>query len=161
MNDRERDIAVAYLLMRATIGVNILVHGVSRLLAGMTTFAHSLISIFQRTPLPVWSVYTFGIVLPWLEAFLGLLLLIGLSTRIALIGGLLLIFVLEFGSNLRQDWESAGLQLIYASIYAVLLAYRSRNIYSLDAIVHHRQDRVSHQTTFSGQSGSARRENGQ
>jgi thiosulfate dehydrogenase [quinone] large subunit len=76
----------------------------------------------------------FGLVLPWVEATLGLLLLLGLATRFALIAASLTILALTFGSTLRQDWESAGLQLIYAAIYAALLAFRRDNAYSLDGI---------------------------
>jgi len=132
-SERDRDIAIAYLLLRATVGLNICIHGVSRLLAGPANFANALVPLFQKTPLPAWSVYGFGIVLPWVEFVLGLLVLFGLRTRDALIGSSLLILVLTFGSTLRQDWESAGLQLIYALLYAVLLAFRNCNVFSLDA----------------------------
>ncbi len=64
--------------------------------------------------------------------------LVGLRTRTALIGGSLLILILTFGSTLRQDWQSAGLQLIYASVYAALLASRQNNIYSVDAVIESR-----------------------
>jgi 2-dehydropantoate 2-reductase len=80
----------------------------------------SLVPAFQKTLLPAWTLLGFGLILPWLEAILGLLILIGLRTGIALIAGSSLLIVLTFGSTLRQDWESAGLQLIYAFIYAVL-----------------------------------------
>jgi thiosulfate dehydrogenase [quinone] large subunit len=50
-----------------------------------------------------------------------------------------LLIVLTFGSTLRQDWESAGLQLIYAAIYATLLAFLKRNTYSLDSILESRK----------------------
>jgi thiosulfate dehydrogenase [quinone] large subunit len=68
------------------------------------------------------------------EASLGLLLVFGLATRLALIAASLTIHALTFGSTLRQDWQSAGLQLIYAAIYAALLAFRNNNAYSLDGI---------------------------
>ena len=133
--ESQRDVASAYLLLRITIGTNICIHGVSRLLAGPASFAHSLLSLFQKTPLPGWSVFAFGLALPWLEAVLGALVLLGLRTRFALIAGSLLLIALTFGSTLRQDWESAGLQLIYASVYAALLAFRDRNLYSLDSLL--------------------------
>ena len=47
-------------------------------------------------------------VLPAIEALLGLLLLIGLRTRAALVAASLLIMVLTFGSALVQDWPAAG-----------------------------------------------------
>jgi thiosulfate dehydrogenase [quinone] large subunit len=66
---------------------------------------------------------------------LGLLLLLGFRTRIGLVGGSSLIFVLMFGTSIRQDWSTAGLQLIYATIFACLLAYREGDVYSLDVLV--------------------------
>jgi thiosulfate dehydrogenase [quinone] large subunit len=128
------DRRLAYALLRAIVGVNLAVHGISRLLAGPHVFAASIVGMFRATPLPSWSVMSFGLVLPWVEAALGLLILLGLATRFALVAASLTILVLTFGSTLRQDWESAGLQLIYAAIYAALLAFRSENVYSLDGI---------------------------
>jgi thiosulfate dehydrogenase [quinone] large subunit len=133
--NRNRDIDSAYGMLRATLGVNICIHGISRLLVGPSSFAGTLVPMFDKTFLPAWSVYGFGLVLPWTEALLGLLLLIGLRTRIALLGGSLLILTLTFGSTLRQDWNGAGLQLIYAGVYAVLLAFLDRNFYSLDTLL--------------------------
>lgn len=130
----QSDRRLAYALLRAVIGVNLAVHGISRLLAGPHAFAASLVGMFHATPLPAWSVMFFGLVLPWIEAALGLLILLGLATRFALIAASLTILALTFGSTFRQDWQSAGLQLIYAAIYAALLAFRGHNAYSLDGI---------------------------
>jgi hypothetical protein len=66
-NRKPQDIAVAYLLLRMTIGLNIFIHGLSRLLMGVTVFADSLVPMFAKTFLPGWSVYAFGLVLPWVE----------------------------------------------------------------------------------------------
>ncbi|MBT9333328.1 DoxX family membrane protein [Paracidobacterium acidisoli] len=130
----QHDGELAYLLLRITIGTNICMHGVSRILSGTASFAHSLLPLFQKTPLPGWAVLAFGLTLPWLEAVFGLLVLLGLCTRFALLAGSLLLIALTFGSTLRQDWESAGLQLIYAAVYTALLAFRNRNVYSLDSL---------------------------
>lgn len=130
--DVQIDRRLAYALLRAIIGVNLAVHGISRLLAGPHAFAASLVSMFHTTFLPAWSVMSFGLVLPWVEAAIGLLILFGLATRFALIAASFTILVLTFGATLRQDWESAGLQLIYAAIYAALLAFRRENAYSID-----------------------------
>jgi len=63
-------------------------------------------------------------VLPPVETALGLLLLLGLFTRFALIAGALVMMALVFGTNLAQDWNVAGLQLIYCFLYYYLLAHR-------------------------------------
>jgi thiosulfate dehydrogenase [quinone] large subunit len=136
---KPQDIAVAYLLLRATIGLNIFIHGLSRLLMGLTVFADSLVPMFAKTFLHGWSVYAFGLVLPWVETILGILLLLGFRTRIGLVGSSALLFVLTFGTSIRQDWNTVGLQLIYAAIFAGLLAYREDDVYSLDILMSSRR----------------------
>ena len=61
-----RNVTIAYLLLRVTLGVNICVHGISRIIGGPSAFAHSLVTPFQKTLLPAWAVFGFGLVLPWL-----------------------------------------------------------------------------------------------
>jgi thiosulfate dehydrogenase (quinone) large subunit len=127
-----RDAALAYLFLRATLGVNIFFHGLSRILAGPAAFAATLVQQFHATPLPSGMVSAFAHALPWVEAVIGLLLLLGAATRFALCAGALLILLLTFGSALHQDWDVAGFQLIYAAVYAALLAFRDNNAFSVD-----------------------------
>jgi thiosulfate dehydrogenase (quinone) large subunit len=133
--NREKDAALGYLMLRATIGVNIFIHGLSRILAGPSRFADTLGPAFQHTPLPVGLVRLFALFLPWAEGMVGLFVLVGIRTRLSLIAGSLLILMLTFGATLNQDWESAGLQLIYATVYASLLAFRQYNTLSADELL--------------------------
>lgn len=133
---KDPDLSLAYLLLRATLGVNIMLHGVVRLLAGSGHFVSTLTQQFHSTPLPQPLVAAFAYSLPWIEAVLGLLVLIGLFTRVALSLGALLILVLTFGSSLLQDWQVAGLQLIYAAVYAALMALLSADRFSVDTLLH-------------------------
>ena len=90
------------------------------------------VTLFAKTPLPPASVYFYAASLPFAEAIIGLFVLFGVASRYAYLAGGLLILSLTFGSTLRQDWESAGLQLIYALLYAILLATRDYNKFSVD-----------------------------
>jgi thiosulfate dehydrogenase (quinone) large subunit len=126
------DYSLGYALLRVTLGVNIAMHGISRILAGLGAFASGLEKQFAATPLPRFAVSAFGHALPWAEASIGLLILIGGATRIALVAGALLIVVLTFGSTLHQDWQIAGVQLIYAIAYALLIAFHRYDSFSLD-----------------------------
>src|ERR1700740_345412 len=103
-----KDAALALLFLRATLGLNIFIHGLSRILAGPAAFAATLVQQFHATPLPSGVVSAFAYALPWVEAIIGLLVLLGAATRLALSTGALLILVLTFGSTLHQDWEVAG-----------------------------------------------------
>lgn len=127
------DIALAYLLLRVTLGVNMLMHGVARLIAGEDKFVASVVEKFHASPLPHPLVYGFAAALPWIEAAIGLLVLLGLRTRLALTAGGLLIVVLMFGVTLVQNWETAGQQLVYAVVFALLLAFAAVDRYSVDA----------------------------
>jgi thiosulfate dehydrogenase [quinone] large subunit len=126
------DRSLAYALLRLVLGINIAFHGISRIGTGPAAFAHTLLPLFAKTPLPAWSVYAFGLCLPWAEALTGLLLIAGAASRVAYVLGLLQLAALTFGSSLRQDWASAGAQLTYALLYSILLATRGYNRYSVD-----------------------------
>jgi thiosulfate dehydrogenase [quinone] large subunit len=134
-NPSNSDEKTAYALLRAVVGINLLMHGVSRLLTGPANFASHLNEQFARSPLPPLLVHVFSNMLPAVEGLIGLLLLLGLKTRWALIAGSLLMMVLTFGSALIQDWAAAGSQLIYALIFSLLLFMRRYNAWSLDGCV--------------------------
>ena len=130
------DLVWAYTILRLLFGVNIMLHGLSRLIGGRPAFLAYLTHYFEKTTfVPPSLLSLMATVLPWVETTLGLLLLIGLGTRFALIAGGLVLTVLAIGSNLAQDWGVAGLQLIYAFIYYYLLAHLEQNRYSVDALL--------------------------
>lgn len=133
------DQRLAYALLRMVVGLNLMMHGVGRMIAGTDTFAAHLVGQFAHTPLPSWTIWGFGMVLPAIEALIGLLLLLGLRTRAALVAASLLIMVLTFGSGLAQNWAAAGLQLTYALVYSALLFLLRYNGWSLDACMVHGQ----------------------
>lgn len=127
-----KSIGLSYALLRIALGLNICLHGVVRWTVGLRNFAESLLPMFQKTALPVWSVYAFGYVLPIVEAVIGACVLFGFRTRRALISGSVLMVVLTFGSTLRQDWPTVGIQLTYSLVYSLLLAGIRFNSYSID-----------------------------
>jgi thiosulfate dehydrogenase [quinone] large subunit len=131
----DRDKTIAYTLLRITLGTNIAMHGVSRVIAGPATFSSKLTAQFASSPLPQPIVQAFGQGLPWLEGLFGLLLLIGLRTRAALVAGALLRLVLTFGSSLVQDWQAASTQLLYSVVYAALLFLLRFNGWSIDGLL--------------------------
>ena len=131
---RLSDSVVAYTILRLSFGANILLHGLSRLLNGRPAFLAYLNHYFEHAHLiSPGMLPAFATVLPWVETTLGLLLMLGLATRFSLIVGALVMTFLVFGTNLAQDWNVAGLQLIYCFIYYHLLVQRERNVLSLDA----------------------------
>ena len=137
-NDRK----LAYLLLRLIMGVNICVHGFARIANGSRAFGHELIPMFATTFLPTWSVYLFGISLPWAELLVGAVVVLGWKGRYAYLLGMSMILALTFGSSLRQDWAAATMQLTYALLYGALLAFRSYNVFSIDGWFHGSSARI-------------------
>jgi thiosulfate dehydrogenase [quinone] large subunit len=127
------DRRLAYLLLRLTLGINMLLHGAVRLPA-LGAFAAGMVQQFADTLLPAMAVRLFGLVLPFMETAIGLLLIVGLWTRWTLIAGGLLIAALVFGTALRSDWETLSIQMLYAIIYYLLLAERTSDYFSLDTV---------------------------
>lgn len=126
------DVSLAYALLRITLGLNIFMHGVSRLLAGLGNFVTVMAKTFENTPVPTTLVVIFSYGLPWLEGLIGLLILIGLRTRESLLSGAVLMLLLTFGTALRQDWNVAAIQLLYSIVYALLIAGLRHNAFSVD-----------------------------
>ena len=134
-NSTTLDRQLAYVVFRLTLGINILVHGAGRIFGpGAEAFASTTAAEFSKTALPAGMVYAFLIVLPFAELVLGALTTLGLFTRWVLTLSGLLIAALVFGTAMRSDWTTVGVQMIYAITYYLLLVNRSHNRFSLDAL---------------------------
>jgi thiosulfate dehydrogenase [quinone] large subunit len=129
------DESIAYAILRLTLGVNIGLRGVVRIGHGTTAFAQGIVKQMEATILPPSAVYAFAFSLVWVEAAVGLLLVLGLQTRLALIVGGLMMTALTFGTMQIENFQNAWLQLTYALVFFVVLAFRSWNLISLDALM--------------------------
>jgi thiosulfate dehydrogenase [quinone] large subunit len=130
------DRALACLLLRATLGLNLALHGITRIfIGGVTQFVNTTLTQFQNTPLPVWQVRAFATVVPYAELLLGALLFAGLWTRWALSAGALLMMALIFGTALRSEWNILFLQMFYSFLYFALLMCRQYDSFSVDGLL--------------------------
>jgi thiosulfate dehydrogenase [quinone] large subunit len=121
-----RDQHHAYLLLRVLTGFDFFGHGFARIFTGthLSGFAQGMVKSMASSPLPPSLTLASGYAIPWVEVVIGVLLLLGLFTRYALIAALLLMMVLMFGVTMKQDWTAAGQQMVYGFILATLLFTR-------------------------------------
>ncbi len=136
ISDWRSDGSLAYGLFRFTFGLNIMMRGVVRIAMGLPAFQNYMLTQFKDVPvMPPAFLIPFATVLPFVEALIGFCIMVGFQTRTALILGALMIAGLTFGTMLRQDFTIAWLQLDYAIAFFILIALRSWNLISVDAMM--------------------------
>ncbi|MBV8252146.1 MAG: DoxX family membrane protein [Chitinophaga sp.] len=123
-----------YLLLRWAIAASMIGHGLVRL-PKLNGFSGWMVQSFEKSMLPQALVLPFSYVLPIAEFIIGILLLIGLGTRIALIGGGILMAFLVLGSTLIESWDFITGQLVHAAFFAVLLQFISSNTFAVDNLL--------------------------
>ena len=128
---------LAYALLRVALGVNFAGHGFIRIYNGVGSFAATTAEHMTKSPLPHGLVLGFGYSIPWIEALLGLALILGLFTRAALIAGALFLMALTIGVTSNQQWDIAGQQLVYSVVFFLLLYLVEHNELSLDRRLRH------------------------
>ena len=110
-------------------------HGLVRMpkLAG---FSNWMMGQFQKSMLPDVIVEPFSYILPIAEFLVGILLLLGLFTKHALIAGSVVMISLIFGSSMIEEWGSIPSQLIHTAFFCVLLVFvDSYNSLSIDKLL--------------------------
>lgn len=113
---------LAQLVMRLGLGINMLMHGLVRV-PKLSAFVAKTGAGFAETALPAALTNAFLYVLPFVELVSGLLILAGgrFIKWGYFIGGLT-IAALLFGTTLKEDWGTAGSQVVY--VIAFYLALR-------------------------------------
>lgn len=113
---------LARIVIRIGLGINMLMHGLVRL-PKLNGFVNKMAGGFADTVLPDVLTRSFLYALPFAEFASGLLILLGgqLSKWGYFLGGLI-IGALLFGTTLKEDWGTAGIQMIY--VIAFYLALR-------------------------------------
>ena len=133
----QRDLPVAYLMVRATMGFHMIAHGAVRLpilsqFAADTTKSFAGVYLLSLPLFPDWLVTIICYAIPPVEFVIGLLLAVGFKTRLASIAGNLLLLVMMFGTVAQKNFASAHVMWWYVLIFAVLGALSFADRYSLD-----------------------------
>jgi thiosulfate dehydrogenase [quinone] large subunit len=129
---RIKDKSLAYALLRIAFGVNFAGHGLIRIYNGVGTFASTTAEHMARSPLPHGLTLNLSYAIPFLEAILGLTLILGVFTRISLACGAVFMMVLTIGVTANQQWDVASQQLIYSVVFFLLLYLIEHNSFAMD-----------------------------
>ncbi len=123
-----------YLLARLPMGMAFFGHGLIRF-TKLSMFSHWMVGQLGKSFVPGSIVLAFGYVLPFLEFILGLLLLLGLFTRSAIVLSAVVILALIFGSCMIEQWDNVFTQLIYGGYLALLFYFADYNKVSIDNLL--------------------------
>ncbi len=129
---------LAYAILRLALGINFFGHGFFRILNGVGNFAAHTAENMNKGPLPHTLTLAFAYSIPFLEVTLGVLLITGFATRLALVVGGLFMVALTFGTTSIQNWAGAGDQLVYSAVFFVLLWLVELNTVSIDGVLQRR-----------------------
>ena len=132
-----RDLPVAYLMVRLTMGFHMFAHGGVRLPI-LSDFASQTVTEFATVRLiglpffPAWLVYPIALSVPVVEFLVGILLILGFKTKLASIAGGVTLLLLMFGTVARMNFGTAHLMWFYVLIFALLVGANFADRYSLD-----------------------------
>jgi thiosulfate dehydrogenase (quinone) large subunit len=129
--------SLAYALLRIALGVNFAGHGLIRIYNGVGAFATSTAEHLAKSPLPHGFSFGFSYAIPFLEAILGLTLILGVFTRISLVCGAVFMMLLTIGVTSNQQWDVAGQQLLYSAVFFLLLFLIEHNALAVDNYLRH------------------------
>jgi len=139
MGDTSLGRALAYFILRLSLGVDMFMHYVVRQWGVSQDFVPVTEKLFVGNLLPMSWVHYFLTYLPYFEGLLGILLLLGLWSRVALTAEGLLVTVLLFGTAIRSDWTVVSHQMIYLLFVFILLAVEEYDYFSVDAYIARRR----------------------
>ena len=126
LNNRE----LGFLVARIGLGVNLFFHGVVRtpILAG---FVQTMETKFAESMLPIFLVRPMAYAIPFIELVVGLMLILGIATRYALLGAALQMLVLIIGCCFVQDWGPINSQMFLLALAAFLIANLDLNRWTI------------------------------
>ncbi len=128
---KPKDLALAYLFLRLLLGVNFFNHGFTRI-GNIPGFVEETVKTLDGSYFPEPLVRINAFAVPIIELVVGILITLGLATRLALIVTFALLVMLMMGVTSVQNWQAAGTQLVYGIVLFILLATCQYNIFSLD-----------------------------
>jgi thiosulfate dehydrogenase [quinone] large subunit len=133
----ERDLPVAYTLVRATMGFHMIAHGSVRI-PKLAAFAAETRMEFQGVTLlglPIfqdWAVTILAYIIPNVEFTVGLLLAVGFKTRLATIVANVMFLVMMFGTVAQGNFATGHVMWWYVLIFATIGGLNFADKYSLD-----------------------------
>lgn len=139
---RNIDRAWAILFARLVLGLIFFMAGVMKIFQlGPLNHARKYFLPYADTFLPVWSLWTMGVIIPFVELIAGAMVILGLRVREALVALGFVLAVVTFGHLLKEPLYEFHTHVIprLALLLFILLLPRSDDYLSLDYLLWRRK----------------------
>ena len=112
-----------FFFLRLPIAISLAGHGLVRL-PKLQTFTEGMVKSMEKSAIPEALITPFGYVLPFLEAIIGISLLIGFKPKLTIYSAIALMSILILGSSSIENWSAIEAQLLHSLyLFALLWFY--------------------------------------
>jgi thiosulfate dehydrogenase [quinone] large subunit len=118
-----KDFKTIFFFLRLPIAISLAEHGLVRL-PKLQTFTEGMVKSMEKSAIPEALITPFGYVLPFLEAIIGISLLIGFKPKLTIYSAIALMSILILGSSSIENWSAIEAQLLHSLyLFALLWFY--------------------------------------
>jgi len=115
-----KDFKTVFFFLRLPVAVSLAGHGLVRL-PKLQAFTEGMVKSMEKSAIPEVLIIPFGYLLPFLEALVGIALLIGFKPKLTIYASLSLMSMLILGSSSVENWSAIEAQLIHSLCLSALL----------------------------------------
>ena len=118
-----KDFKTIFFFLRLPVAISLAGHGLVRL-PKLQTFTEGMVKSMEKSAIPEALITPFGYVLPFLEAIIGISLLIGFKPKLTIYSAIALMSILILGSSSVENWSAIEAQLLHSLyLFALLWFY--------------------------------------
>ena len=118
-----KDFKTIFFFLRLPVAISLAGHGLVRL-PKLQTFTEGMVKSMEKSAIPEALITPFGYVLPFLEAIIGISLLIGFKPKLTMYSAISLMSILILGSSSIENWSAIEAQLLHSLyLFALLWFY--------------------------------------
>lgn len=121
-----KDFKTLFFFLRLPIAISLAGHGLVRI-PKLQPFTEGMVKSMAKSVIPDILITPFGYLLPFLEAILGIVLLIGFKPKPTMYASLALMSILILGSSSVENWSAIEAQLLHSLYLFVLLWFYIKN----------------------------------
>lgn len=112
---------LATLVIRITLGISFLFHGINRIYSGVGEFSKNMVVKFADSSLPEIVILPFSYLMPFLWIVIGILILLKLRIKQVLVAAFIFSNLIIIGICVVGQWGALSIQFFHILMIYILL----------------------------------------